>query len=162
VNDVTVGSVDSGGEIEKKIRDMCKKFFELNARCCDDDAAMAAFKKNPHKVLVEEVGMKIPEEVAIVLNTTNKRWPTLYCMTDEGMVAVSEDSMGAYMIDSLPSTPDERVQVKPFAEIDITIHDVIKIGGVKAVLELPFFDVRSDPLMNIKLDETADILLMTC
>lgn len=164
MSDVHIDPVGPSGQTEQKIREICKNYFDLNADCCVDDNAMAAFKNDPHKVLNEKVGMKIPEDVAIVLNTTNKRWPTLYCMTPDGMVAISEESLGVgvYMLDESPELDSRHVELKPFSEVHVSVHEALKTEGVRAVLELPFFDVASDPLVNIKLGDDADIILMSC
>ncbi len=164
MSEVSVSSVGVAGGAERTIRGMCKNYMDLISECCVNDQALARFKGNMHSVLNEEVGMKIPEDVAIVLDLTTNRWATLYVMTEDEKIAISEESLGV-TIERFPTDEDvktQSVKVKDFTEVSVSIRDELKRDGVKAVLELPFFDVHTDPMTDIKFSDDAEIILSSC
>ncbi len=153
--------------VEERIRSMCEKYLALNAKCCVDDKEMERFKANMHDVLNNEVGMKIPKDVHISLDYTTKRWATLYVRTEDGEnVAIHEDYLGALVVrniktESNTDSTERKVKIEPFNKIRVNIHDKLS-NGAKAVLRLPFFDVTSDPMIEIKFQDDAEIILSSC
>lgn len=151
------------GAAEQKIREIYKNYLELMTDCAGSDEIRANFIENKHETLRNRVGMQIPEDVAIVLNRETKRWATLYAKTESGMVKISEQSLGVEITKTSESGKvEETVTLKPYTEVGVDIHDSLKVNGIRAVLELPFFDVAVDPLAYFKFGDGAETILMTC
>lgn len=153
----SLGNVDSE---EQNVREILKNYLNLMAECAGSDQALADFKANMHKELNEKVGMKIPEDVAIHLDTTKNRWATVYSFTKDGDVAITEGAFGAFAIQKLPlDEKDSSVIVKPFSEITVAVYELLQRAGIVGVLELPFFDVRTDPNIEFKFSDEPDIVI---
>ncbi len=163
MNNVSVNPGRSSVTTEKSLRNMAKNYLDLMAECAVSDEALDKFKGNMHSVLNDRGGMKIPKDVSIVLDTKFNRWATVYITTKDGKVAISEQHLTVNVNENmLLNEESASVTVKPFSEVTISVHDELKRDGVRAVLELPFFDVHGDTMTDIKFSDNEEIVLTSC
>ncbi len=161
IPDVTV---QPGGVVEEKIRSICTGYCNLMAECCADQKVFDHFKENMHEALnAPEVGMTIPDNVNIVLNTKEGRWSKVYVRTKNGNVSILEKPLGLDVIETFPNKEEKSITVVPFDDIHVSIQNALTLDGCIAVAELPFFDVNEDSLIDFKLnDDTTEIILSGC
>jgi hypothetical protein len=143
---------------------MVKDYLDFLVWCFGSEENMAEFEENMHAALTKKVGMEIPEDYAIVLNKDIATdWTTvLYVKTKDGKVAVFTPCPDNKTMPELARSGPPDIKVKEFEEVPGPIQDALNREGIVSAVELPFFDIRADPMKEVKLDEISDIVLAGC
>ena len=130
--------------------------------CAKDETTREKFFENPHYYLNEKVGMKIPEEVQVLLDAQKLTWPEIYIKIEDEKIYVGEGRLAIEVIDELTSGSkiDEKTKLTEQAEVDVIVHEALKNSQV--VVKLPFYDARSDVLGEVKFADDTEIILTTC
>ena len=160
-SEVPVFGVSESKKTDDKIRSICVNYMQLMLDCAKDEKIRNSFIKYPHYYLNEKVGMKIPKSVTIVLNAKTMGWPVLHVRAKDGHhYDVYE---GVLSVDTLSDMKSEKtgkkVKTVDQAEVDVYLPEPLK--GSEAVLTIPFIDVNSDNLSEIKFTDDQEIILST-
>lgn len=157
---------------EEQIKELCTNYFNLIIECGENEQKRKDFFNNPRPYL-NKVGMKIDEDIQVHIDTkTGMGWPSVYIKTKNGQIVVAEKSLGVDVMKRIGIDIDgdgdidkiieehQNINIKPGGEVDIDIDH--KLDDCKVLAVIPFFDIRNDPLTEIKFNDETEILLSCC
>lgn len=155
-------TVKQSHKIDQQIRDICINYMELTLACGRDKKKRDSFLENPHLYL-NECGMVIPEKVSIHVKV-GQSFPALYLKTAEGKIAIYEGKLCLKVVEEMRDHPKniERVVLKEPGEIDVNVNASLNDPDVDGVVVMPFFDLYTDILGEVKFQDGAEIILTSC
>ncbi|WP_321495204.1 hypothetical protein [uncultured Desulfobacter sp.] len=155
-------TVKKSHKIDQKIRDICINYMELMLTCGRDEKNRDSFFENPRPYL-NGIGMVIPEKVSIHLKV-GQSFPALFLKTAEGKIAIYEGKLCLKVVEEMRDHTKhmEKVVLKEQGEIDVNVHASLNDPDVQGVVVMPFFDLYTDILGEVKFQDGAEIILTSC
>ena len=142
---------------------ICERYLLVMAACVRDKAYKEKFLSDPRTELVETVGMKIPEDVIVILDPNETRWPTLHVITEPGEYIFAEGSHSVTQYDYTKSGLDKpTITLRADGEVKLFVD--ANSSDCKKIVTLPFFT----PSNNLKTeyefkdDTDSSIILSSC
>jgi len=155
-------TVKKSHKIDQEIRDICINYMELMLACGRDEKKRDSFFEDPRPYL-KGIGMVIPEKIFIHLKV-GQSFPALFLKTPEGKIAIYEGKLCLKVVEEMRDYTKhmEKVVLKEPGEIDVNVHASLNDPDVQGVVVMPFFDLYTDILGEVKFQDGAEIILTSC
>ncbi len=148
----------------KKIRDIYTNYLRVMLKCAEDQAYFVEFQKNTRDILVNEVGMTIPEGVPIVLDD-NVRWASLVLNAkgaDGSNYVVKEMELGIKAYETWADGELEASITQLTHEACVEVDIKAEFKNFTPAIRIPFIDVTKDLLGEISFNKKTEIVLTCC
>ena len=148
-------------EAVEKINSININYMQLMADCVKNENLRADFLKTPHPYL-RKVGMTIPDNVQVVLDDDDVRWPVIEVNSNGKKIKVTESKLKLEIMNMLESgkTEQEYKELANPAEISMDMN--IDLDEADVVVKLPFFDAKADLLGVFNFSDDTEVILSCC
>lgn len=142
---------------------ICERYLLVMAYCIRDRKYKEKFLKDPRKELVDTVGMTIPEDVIVILDPNETRWPALHVLTEPGEYVFAEGSHSVTTYDYTKSGLDNpTVTLRANGEVKLLVDANSKDS--KKIVTVPFFTPSNNLKTEYEFKDDTDpsIILSSC
>lgn len=140
-----------------------QKYLLLNAYFLTaDEEFRKAFLESPYELLEKFVGMKIPDDVTVVFDTNDRRWPQLQVSTEKGSYDYSEEAAAVKQNQYFGNGVIESQTVVRAGAGKVTLYVPEKANESNKVVVLPWFVPDTDLITEYKFEGDGYEIILSC
>lgn len=152
----------TGGAYDE-LNQINQKYLLLNAYFLTADAEFKkAFLESPYQLLEEFVGMKIPNDVTVVFDTNDRRWPKLQVSTEKGTFDYSEEAAAVKQNKYFGNGEIDSQTVVRAGAGRVTLYVPEKSNECRNTVVLPWFVPDSDLITEYKFEGDGYEIILSC
>lgn len=147
------------------VKKVMEKYLIVMARCIYDDAFRKEFENDPHDILNNYVGMKVPKDVPVILDQYEHKSPCLLVRTETSQFQYVEGPLQVVKTEYEHSGNMKKPVVYSRQESGaITIKVPVEMKDCKAMVILPYLSSETDLLTTYSFGDAkpTEIVLSCC